>query len=457
MNEPDLIDLARRMIETPSVTTGGTRALAERLGKEVLAPSDLAWRLEPGDDPQQVNLVAVKGLGPTPPILLSSHLDTVPPGDASLWTECGGDPFHPTLRGGDLYGLGTADAKLDWLCKALALRRWNSRRFSRGVIFVGTFGEERGLRGARALLARLPHHPTAAWVGEPTELRVVTRHKGLLVVGVTACATQAAAGGSMPTTRIVVRGRAAHSSTPDHGDNAILGALDLARRRGLRILAVHGGDVANKVPARCEIDVASQASSSAHGFETVAIPKPPTALADSLGHFLFDLASEQQRILALANLVDPSFSPPGLTSNFGQLSAEGGRVEATLDFRCLPGEPPDGIIEALERFADEQRRRHRLDVRIDVERDNPPLHTPADAAVVRASLAALAALGHPLDLGAKAGCTEAGVYAAAGIPSVVFGPGRAAGNIHAPNERVAVAELSEAVEFYARIIAEHCR
>ena len=94
---------------------------------------------------------------------------------------------------------------------------------------------------------------------------------------------------------------------------------------------------------------------------------------------------------------------------------------------------------------------------IPVERDNPPLHTPADGAVVRASLAALAALGRPLELGAKAGCTEAGVYAATGIPSVVFGPGRAAGNVHAPNEHVAVAELREAVEFYTRIIGEHCR
>jgi acetylornithine deacetylase/succinyl-diaminopimelate desuccinylase-like protein len=453
LNETDLIDLARRMIHTPSVTTSGTRALAELLGKEVLSSTDLVWRLEPGDDPDQVNLVAVKGLGSAPPLLLNSHLDTVPPGEVSLWTECDGDPFHPTLRGGELYGLGAADAKLDWLCKALALRRWSGRRFSRGVIFVGTFGEERGLRGARAL----PHHPAAAWVGEPTELRVVTRHKGLLVVEVTARATRAAPEGSVSATRIVVRGRAAHSSTPDLGENAILGALDLARRRGLRILAAHGGDAANKVPARCELDVAWQASASGSGIENTVIPKPPAPLAESLVHFLFDLASEQQRILALADLADPSFSPPGLTSNFGRVSAEGAHVEATLDFRCLPGEPPDGVIQALERFADQQRRLRRLDVRIDVVRDNPPLHTPADAAIVRASLAALAALGRPLNLGAKAGCTEAGIYAAAGIPSVVFGPGRAAGNIHSPHEHVAVTELRGAVDFYARIIAENCR
>jgi acetylornithine deacetylase/succinyl-diaminopimelate desuccinylase-like protein len=145
-----------------------------------------------------------------------------------------------------------------------------------------------------------------------------------------------------------------------------------------------------------------------------------------------------------------------LTSNLGRLSAEGNRLEATLDFRCVPGESPAAIVEALERFADQQHKHRHIDVRIDVERDNPPLHVPGDAAVVSASLAALAAMRRPLDLAAKSGCTEAGLYAQAGIPAVVFGPGRAAGNIHAPNEHVAVAELEAAVEFYATIVREHC-
>jgi acetylornithine deacetylase/succinyl-diaminopimelate desuccinylase-like protein len=65
-------------------------------------------------------------------------------------------------------------------------------------------------------------------------------------------------------------------------------------------------------------------------------------------------------------------------------------------------------------------------------------------------------MGRSLELAAKSGCTEAGLYAQAGIPAVVFGPGRSAGNIHAPNEHVAVAELEAAVEFYTRIIREQC-
>jgi len=446
------------MISTPSVTTLGTRALAELLAAEVLATTDLSWSIDPGDAPDQVNLVATKGLGGgPPPVLFNSHLDTVPPGDAPLWTECGGDPFSPTLRDGRLYGLGAADAKLDWLCKALALRRWKGRRLSRGVIFAGTFGEERGLRGARHLVGRLPEQPRAAWVGEPTELRLVTRHKGMLVVTLRAAARAQPDASSAPRHRLLVHGKAAHSSTPDLGENAIVRALDLARTWRARVDSIRGGDAANKVPATCEIEITCERLALPERVDELPLDASRARpLAGSLGRFLYDLVDEQRRILAVATIRDPSFAPPGLTSNLGRIAADGERMEATLDFRCVPGESPDPILAALDRFAETSRRTREVDVEVEVERDNPPLHTPADAPLVTASLMSLAAVGRPLDLTSKAGCTEAGIYAQAGIPAVVIGPGRSAGNIHAPNEHVPIAELEAAVDLYAQIVEEQC-
>lgn len=452
---PGLLDLARRIVAIPSVTTEGTRALASWLAEEVLAGGDLSWRLDVGEDPEQVSLVATKALDAEAPILLNSHLDTVPPGDPSLWTRCGGDPFRASLRGDLLYGLGTADAKLDWLCKALALRRHAGRRFARGVIFLGTFGEESGLRGARRLVGRLPRHPVAAWIGEPTELRVVTRHKGLLVITVAAEAPAGRPEATRPSFRARVRGRAAHSSTPELGENAIVRALDLARRGGLDLVAVRGGDAPNKVPAECEIEWAGDDGGAPDDVDAEPTGRTLPPLPTALRQFALALLTEQRQILSLSTLRDPAFVPPTLTSNLSRLEAAGNRVEATLDFRCLPDEESAPLLCALERFAEEQRRRG-LRVDVAVERDNPPLRTPADGSVVTASLATLAGLERPLELATKAGCTEAGVYAAAGIPSVVFGPGRSAGNIHAPNEHVPVAELEGAVEFYARLIGELC-
>lgn len=453
-----LVDLARSMIAIDSVTTQGTRALASFCAAGVLAGGDLQVALDEGDGPAEVNLLATKGLDAAPPILLNSHLDTVPAGDPALWTSCAGDPFSARLEGDRLYGLGTADAKLDWLCKALALRRFDGRPFSRGLIFVGTFGEESGLRGARAILPRLPAKPVAAWVGEPTELELVTRHKGLLVVKVVVRDPRGAGDVAARLVRWKLRGRSAHSSTPHLGENAILRALRLIAAKRLRIATVRGGDAANKVPAACLLEVASDGLPDP-GPGVVGEPlggSPARLLSHEIVAFLQDLAVETERLVSSSTIADAEFAPPTLTTNFGRVDAAEDRAEAELDFRCLPGDPPERLIESLEKFLARERRDRRLEISLEIERSNPPLETAADSPAIAWSLAILAELRRSTVLRTKAGCTEAGVYAAAGIPSVVFGPGRSAGNIHAPNEHVSVAALEGAIDFYARLIERAC-
>jgi succinyl-diaminopimelate desuccinylase len=88
-----------------------------------------------------------------------------------------------------------------------------------------------------------------AVTGEPTDLHIGVEAKGVLVV------------------RIVVNGRAAHSSTPWLGDNAVLKAVDVFRsietlpfsressemfdRPSINLGRIEGGDALNKVPDRC--------------------------------------------------------------------------------------------------------------------------------------------------------------------------------------------------------------
>ena len=71
--------------------------------------------------------------------------------------------------------------------------------------------------------------------------------------------------------RIVVHGRAAHSSTPWLGDNAVLKAVDVFRaieslpfsressemfdRPSINLGRIEGGDALNKVPDRCTMAV----------------------------------------------------------------------------------------------------------------------------------------------------------------------------------------------------------
>ena len=52
----------------------------------------------------------------------------------------------------------------------------------------------------------------------------------------------------------------------------------------------------------------------------------------------------------------------------------------------------------------------------------------------------------------KAGCTEAGIYAAAGLHPVVFGPGPSTGVIHAPNEYNFLSDVEGALRFYRELL-----
>ena len=60
--------------------------------------------------------------GPT--VLLYSHYDVFPAGDARAWTT---RPFEPTERGGAIYGRGAADSKANVIAHVGALRAWEGR------------------------------------------------------------------------------------------------------------------------------------------------------------------------------------------------------------------------------------------------------------------------------------------------------------------------------------------
>src|SRR6266852_791690 len=238
--EQSILAWCRRLIGCRSVTGEGTRAIAELCAAELLAPRGISARLIPSsrEGAEQVNLIAiVKGRDSAlAPLVLNTHLDTVPPGDLALWTECAGDPFTAVIAGERIYGLGAADTKLDFLAKTV------------------TFGEEHGLVGAKEIAeAGLVPRGAIAFVGEPSHLEVITAHKGLMVFELKLEFEPLRIDGAESTARAIFTGRAAHSSTPHLGQNAIVAALKaLAAHPESHVVSLAGGDAVNKVPARCE-------------------------------------------------------------------------------------------------------------------------------------------------------------------------------------------------------------
>src|SRR5439155_7795250 len=174
------LELASRMIAGNTVSSNGTKQAADLL-QSLWEHAGLKVARQVVDG-INVNLLGGPGgeVSRHGGVLLVTHLDTVPP--APGWST---NPFELKESAGFLYGLGVADVKLDALCKAEAARRLQGRKCARPFWLLGTFGEEVGLRGARHFAASdlfAQARPAFVLCGEPSELQVISAHKGYVVV-----------------------------------------------------------------------------------------------------------------------------------------------------------------------------------------------------------------------------------------------------------------------------------
>lgn len=199
----------------------------------------------------KANLIATLGEGPGG-LVLSGHSDTVPY-DEDRWDQ---DPFQLTEKDGRLYGLGATDMKGFFPLALAAAAQFSAAELKEPLIILATADEESSMDGAR-LLAQLGR-PKARYavIGEPTGLRPVRMHKGIMMEAVR------------------VTGQSGHSSNPALGNNAmeamhlVLGEL-LAFRRELQeryndpgfevavptlnLGHIHGGDSPNRICGQCEL------------------------------------------------------------------------------------------------------------------------------------------------------------------------------------------------------------
>ncbi|KRL13800.1 ArgE/DapE family deacylase [Schleiferilactobacillus perolens] len=156
----------------------------------------------------RANLVAEIGSGH--PILgISGHMDVVDPGDADQWAS---DPFTLTERQGNLYGRGATDMKSGLAAMVIAMIELAAQgKPTKGTIrLMATMGEEVGELGSKYFLDDgYMKDVDALLIGEPSGWYVAHAHKGSMDI------------------RFTSHGRAAHSSMPEDGFNAIDPLLQL--------------------------------------------------------------------------------------------------------------------------------------------------------------------------------------------------------------------------------------
>ena len=256
---PNLLDMIKALISTPSVSSvnpaldQGNLAVISLLADWL---SGLGWQTEilPIENhADKANLIATLGSGPGG-LVLAGHTDTVP-WDEGRWNH---DPFKLTQADGRLYGLGTADMKAFLALAIDAACHFSPTQFREPLILVATADEETSMSGARALVAAKRPQARYAIIGEPTGLRPVRMHKGILMES------------------IHLRGRSGHSSDPALGNSAlegmhtVLDTLTSWRRQlqaeninklfripvpTLNLGHIHGGDNPNRICADCELHI----------------------------------------------------------------------------------------------------------------------------------------------------------------------------------------------------------
>jgi acetylornithine deacetylase/succinyl-diaminopimelate desuccinylase-like protein len=370
MGDRDLVTLVSALVAIESVNpafAGGQRgetAVAEfvadhcrRLGLDVERQPVLPAE---GKTPARENVLAELSVsGARRTLLFEAHMDTVAL-DASGSLRDGG--LTAETRAGHLYGRGTCDTKGALAAMLAALETLLARRRELGVnvVLAATVDEEHRFRGVLALLES----------GRTFDAGVAR-------------------------TRISTVGRAAHSSRPDEGINAI--------ERMVPVIAALG-DLRHRLALRRHPLVGSPTLSIGRIWGGTAVSVVPD------------------------------------------------RCTVEIDRRVIPGETADGALTEI----DEALAAARRDLPdLEYEREAPfvadwPLDTPQDAAVVLAARAAARTLALPdSPTGVPYGSDASKLQALGGVPSIVLGPGSIA-QAHTAEEFVPIDHLSRAAELYAR-------
>lgn len=301
-----------------------------------------------------------------PRILLGPHSDTV--GVTGMVF----DPFCGDLVDGKILGRGASDTKGPMAAMLTALLE-NIELLAElpvAIDFVSFMGEESSQQGSKHFAEHHGHEYEFAIAGEPTSLNIVNVTKGCSWL------------------TIAAKGKAAHSSQPERGENAIMilaRSLDMMNRKLSNRLATYTHPV--------------------------------------LGHSTLNVGTFH------------GGTRPNIVPDF---------AEAVIDIRVTPSLlEAGGAREITEAFIEEMK----LPVKLTSSHENPPMETAEENVYIQKLLAAWPSsrcVGAPW-------FSDAAHLSIGGIPSVCIGPG-SIDQAHTKDEFILVKDLEEGVRFFSAFI-----
>ena len=386
IDEQGLLEMCRRLVRLQSYTGDeGSMAAEVRNTMQELGYSR-AWIDAFG------NVIGeIRGKLPGPSILFDGHIDTVDVTDAAEWDM---PPFEGVIREGRIYGRGASDMKcaLAAMIYGLAPLTAFTEKLAGSVYVSGTVCEEtfEGL-GLSKVVAQI--HPDYVVIGEASALNLKRGQRGRAEIVLT------------------TTGKAAHSSNPAVGKNAVYMMLELVDR----------------------------------------IRRLPVSQDEFLG----------EGILELTDILSAPYPGASVVPN---------KCRATLDRRLLVGETPEAVLAPLRKcIRDLQSEDPMFEAEVQIVAASQTCHTgkvmsgerffpawvfPPEHPLVAGAFAAIRRTGLNSEITKYSFCTN-GSYSAgiAGVPTIGFGPGAEDG-AHVRNESMEILQVNQAAAGYQAIAAE---
>ncbi|MEM1199274.1 MAG: acetylornithine deacetylase [Pseudomonadota bacterium] len=373
------ITILERLVSFDSISGKPTHGIVGYI-QDYLSSQGVESTLSYDDAGERANVFATIGPEIDGGVVLNGHTDVVPV-EGQNWRS---DPFTLTRDGTKLHGRGSVDMKGFLACVLGAVPTFKDAGLNKPIHIAFSYDEETGGYGMPVLLEHMAgkaFRPSVVIVGEPTEMKIITGHKG---------------GYEM---RTEITGFEVHSCDPFKGVNAISAAMKLISK-------------IEEIGARFAANPYSGSP----------------------------------------------YDPPHTTLNVGIIeggaarNATAGWCNFDWEFRPMPGEDGDEVVEELKAFAETEMLpamkavNPAASINIITESPVPPLddHNATEAAEFVSEVTGLNSRG-VVSFG-----TDAGYFSDKGFSTVVFGPGSIT-RAHQPNEYIETGELAQGLDFMTKI------
>lgn len=368
-------ELLKNLIQAETTDQKGELKAAEVISTE-FSRSGIDSKIDCWDQ-TRANVVAhIKSMQRKGGLLFACHLDVVGPGEVA-WKN---PAFTAIETDGKIYGRGAVDMKGGTAVAVTAIRQIvdSGIKLKGDIIFCAVAGEETDSAGARRFVADkswltelAPEELAGVIIPEPTDFEIIVTHRGMLWL------------------QISTKGKAAHSSVPHLGVNAI---------NSMRLIL---NELEN-----------------------------------------YDIEVETHKLLGGC-----SMSVNTITGGKA-MNVVPDKCIIGIDFRTLPGQNHEQIIADLQKiFSKLKAGDEHFDASVSVLRQVQPLETDSNSEFVKTFSSAVGIN----ELKAIGYTTDGPHFTQLGAPIIIFGPGKPQ-MCHKPDEYIDISDLEKGVEYYKNII-----